>query len=137
MDAIVKEKVYISGAITGVLDYADKFNKAEQELRDMGFDVFNPCNMGIVEGFSWSDYMRKDIAMLMECDYIFPLKGWKKSRGAKIEMKLAKKLGIEVLKLWPKSPRIRTRRGLESLDCTKLDKLLNRSVSGRFLRFWG
>lgn len=99
MDAIVKEKVYISGAITGVLNYADKFNKAEQELRDMGFDVFNPCNMGIVEGFEWADYMKKDIAMLMECDYIYPLKEWKKSRGAKIEMKLAKKLGIEVLKL--------------------------------------
>lgn len=99
MDAIVKEKVYISGAITGVLDYADKFNKAEQELRSLGFDVFNPCNMGIVEGFSWADYMKKDIAMLMECDYIYPLKGWRKSRGAKIEMKLAKKLGIEVLKL--------------------------------------
>ena len=99
MDVGIKEKVYISGAITGVLDYADKFNKAEQELRSMGFDVFNHCNMGIVEGFSWSDYMRKDIAILMECAYIFPLKGWKKSRGAKIEMKLAKKLGIEVLKL--------------------------------------
>lgn len=52
MDVGIKEKVYISGAITGVLDYADKFNKAEQELRSMGFDVFNPCNMGIVEGFS-------------------------------------------------------------------------------------
>ena len=36
MDVGIKEKVYISGAITGVLDYADKFNKAEQELRSNG-----------------------------------------------------------------------------------------------------
>ena len=59
MDAIIKEKVYISGAITGVLDYADKFNKAEQELRSMGFDVFNPCNMGIAfrHGEEWLDQL--------------------------------------------------------------------------------
>lgn len=93
------EKVYICGKITGLLNYADAFNKAEQKLRNMGYAVFNPCNMGIITGWEWVDYMRYDLRMLMQCDYIYPLKNWRKSKGARLEMKIAKKLKIQILKI--------------------------------------
>lgn len=103
MDVEIKEKVYISGKITGLLNYADAFNRAEQSLRNAGYDVYNPCNMCLISGWQWEDYMRYDISRLLECDYIYPLKNWRKSKGARLEMKLAKKLGIKILTLQSES----------------------------------
>ena len=34
---------------------------------------------------------------MLDCDGIYMLKGWKKSRGAKLEHFIALKLGIEIL----------------------------------------
>lgn len=95
----LNEKVYISGRITGVKNYSEPFNEAERKLTTMGFEVFNPCSMGEVDGWQWSDYMKKDLAALMSCNFIYPLKGWRQSRGARLEMKIAKKLNIPVLKI--------------------------------------
>ncbi len=37
--------VYISGPITGVADYMDKFAKAETELGDRNLNVVNPARV--------------------------------------------------------------------------------------------
>jgi hypothetical protein len=41
--------------------------------------------------------MRADIALLLGCDYIYMLRGWELSKGAKLELDVASSCGIEVL----------------------------------------
>lgn len=92
-------KVYISGPITS-LPYYDawmRFEGAEYRLRVAGYDVVNPMRNGLSQDDSWEDHMMEDIKLLMGCDVILMLPGWRKSKGARIEHALAKVLGFEIL----------------------------------------
>ena len=90
-------KVYISGSITKDPDYREHFRIAEEKLRAMGMKVFNPVKFEADPDKSWEDYMRIDIAQLTRCRAIYLLKGWKKSRGARLEYRIAKELGYMVI----------------------------------------
>lgn len=94
-----KPKVYISGPITGrdEKEYKNDFNSTELWLTGLGYDVVNPVSDGIVEGWGWSDYMRRDIKQLCSCDYIYFIKGWKNSKGCCLEYNVAFQLGIKIL----------------------------------------
>ncbi len=92
-------KVYISGPITS-LPYCEawmRFEIAEYKLRGAGYDAVNPMKNGLNQDDSWVDHMREDIKLLMGCDVILMLPGWRKSKGARIEHVLAKVLGFEIL----------------------------------------
>ena len=90
-------KVYISGSITRDPDYREHFKAAEEKLRSMGMKVFNPTKFEADPDKSWENYMRKDLAELTRCRAIYLLKGWKKSRGARLEYRIAKELGYLVI----------------------------------------
>jgi hypothetical protein len=50
---------------------------------------------------AWMDGERQmfldgDLEILSRCDAIFMLKGWRESEGAKAELDLAKRLGLEI-----------------------------------------
>ena len=94
-----KPKVYISGPITGRDEkvYKNDFNSTELWLTGLGYDVVNPVSDGIVEGWGWSDYMRRDIKQLCSCDYIYFIKGWENSKGCCLEYNIAFQLGIKIL----------------------------------------
>ena len=76
--------------------YKNAFFRAEQQLREKGFFVFNPARCEIENG-EWEDYMKFDLKNLLTCDAIFLLRGWKASRGAKLEYDLAKVLKMEII----------------------------------------
>lgn len=93
--------IYISGPITGNPDYKKDFERIENWLLEnmpMTLDVgcVNPAKLDLGENATWEDYMRRDIKLLMDCDAIFMMKGWRKSRGAKIERKIAKMLKMKI-----------------------------------------
>lgn len=93
-------KVYISGGITNAKNYKQHFNNAEKLLRKYFSQVYNPASFSfdcMVKEMSWEDYMKYDLQFLIECNYIYMLKGWFFSKGARLERKIAKKLGIIVL----------------------------------------
>lgn len=92
-------KVYISGPITGIpYDKVEmSFNLAENRLKEEGFEVVNPLNNGLAVSSSWREHMKADIKLLMECDTIYLLKGYKESKGAMIEYDLARILGYDVI----------------------------------------
>ncbi len=92
-------KVYIAGAITGEdwTEVKSKFKKAQRILEEFGaYDVINPCDHQIKEG-TWNDYMKKGLKELLDCDGILALDSWTYSRGAQIEVRLAKDLGLFIL----------------------------------------
>lgn len=95
------QTVYISGKVTGLPFVAAKrkFDDAERKLKSMGYKPINPIKIGEIAGFKWEDYMKRDIQMLCDCSYIYPLDNWKDSKGAKLEMEIAKQLRIPILEI--------------------------------------
>lgn len=91
-------RVYISGPITGVPDgNKAAFKAAAVELEARGHDVVNPAELE-VPGWTWKDYLHHDLKILLKCDAIHMLPGWIKSKGARFEYMVARKLKYEVIK---------------------------------------
>lgn len=94
-----KPKVYISGKISGLSEkvYKNNFNSAELYLTGLGYDAVNPISDGLIPNGTWEDYMRRDIKLLCDCDYIYLIEGWEDSDGASLEKLIADNLGIKEL----------------------------------------
>lgn len=92
-------KVYISGKITGLeyQDAFDNFERAEQEIKDLGGIPVNPMKIKHIENADWVDYMEKDIAELLRCEGIYMLNDWGNSKGARIERAIAIELGLSIV----------------------------------------
>src|SRR5690606_25316501 len=96
----MRKKVYISGKMTGLNDLnVPKFKAAETRLKDNGFLPFNPHNIhpADVSHYSWSDFMRADIKILMDCDIIVVLDDWNDSKVAKVEVWIGIMLGMPII----------------------------------------
>lgn len=94
-----RKKIYISGPISGLrFDKVERaFNDAEIRLQEEGYEVVNPLENGLTKDHSWREHMKADIKLLMECDTIYLLKGYKDSKGAMIEYDLARILGYDII----------------------------------------
>lgn len=92
-------RVYISGPMTGYENLnKDAFYTMEAVLTSMGHSVVNPAHTDVPE-WEWIDYMNYDLMLLKGCDAIYMLNGWQHSKGARIERRYAKRLGIRELVL--------------------------------------
>lgn len=91
------KKIYISGKITENANYKADFEAAESALKIAGLQPVNPAEEHLPDGATWADYMRHDLKLLCDCDAIYMLNGWRESAGAKIEHKLARDIGIEII----------------------------------------
>lgn len=88
IQAMRDNRVYISGPITGIDDYMERFSNAEKELKEQGLSVVNPAKVLSqmpADTTSCDEYMQMSIMMLSMCSYIYMLKGWEKSLGANRE----------------------------------------------------
>ena len=99
------KRIYLSGAMTGLPDWnREAFQEAATYLRNQGARVFNPAfNAPKCEGKPHSVYMLRDLHELTEhrdgrpyYDYLVQLPGWENSRGAQVELIVAKACGLEV-----------------------------------------
>jgi len=103
-NAVVEEvklmaKCYIAGPMTGYpeLNYP-KFAEVAVRLRAMGFEVVSPAELNPLTE-TYANAMKKDIVALVDCDHIYLLDGWEKSKGATLEHHIASVLGIPVIEL--------------------------------------
>lgn len=106
-------KVYLAGPMSGIPDFnAPEFRRVTGHLRDRGIIVLSPVEFDEAEGFDHgagettvpeSDYRaflaRDLIRILSECiDAIVVLDGWEASRGAALEVHVARSLGVPVFR---------------------------------------
>lgn len=92
------KKIYISGKITGIEKEAFELFKAKEiELINRGNIVINPMDLEHNHDRSWNNYMRECLKHLCDCDAIYMLPNYKDSRGANIELELAKVFELEII----------------------------------------
>ncbi|MBQ5343782.1 MAG: DUF4406 domain-containing protein, partial [Acidaminococcaceae bacterium] len=87
---VMKEKTicYISGPITGVEDYWNRFLVAEHMLAEKDLFAINPAG-AFPEGLPYEWYMDVDMKLVDKCESICFLDGYEKSNGAAREAKRA------------------------------------------------
>ena len=89
-------KIYISGPMTGLPDLnVPAFNAAAAELRAKGLDVVNPAELNPNPATSWHERML-GFKALCDCDTLVLLSGWKTSRGAQLELNIARALDMRI-----------------------------------------
>lgn len=94
-----KRVIYLSGPMTGLPEWNfPEFNRVAAKLRALGHTVLNPAEtLGGDTSKPRKFYMRYDIGLLLKCDTIVLLKNWRKSKGALVEVEVAKELELEFL----------------------------------------
>lgn len=91
-------RIYLAGPMTGFEDFNfPAFNKMAAELRARGYAVENPAEHGVVDGADWADYMAYDLTRLGLCGQVAVLPGWENSKGARLEVHIARELGMKVV----------------------------------------
>lgn len=93
------KSVYISGPISCKADgNRESFYAAAVHILESGALPINPHDVCyfLPPGSSWVAYMRANIPALCEADEIYMLRGWWRSRGARLEWIIAKCLGYKV-----------------------------------------
>lgn len=109
----MKLYVYIAGPISGMPEGNEPaFRAAAERLEAAGhvvhvpFDIGawphenEPCPTGYTaeRGHSSACWLRGDLVrMLLDCDAIYCLRGWERSRGASLEHRVAVECGLTVL----------------------------------------
>lgn len=90
--------VFISGRVSGIkYENAKKnFRKAEKLMELQGLYPVNPLKL-CKQDWSWLRCMIVCLWHLAKCDNVYFMRNYKKSRGARIEYKVAKWLGKTII----------------------------------------
>jgi hypothetical protein len=98
---------YIAGPMSGLhaLNFKNFFYW-QVALENSGYKIINPAEIDTVnwlrDGYDpsksyWEECLKVDLELIeSDADFIFVLDGWEDSKGAKLEIKKAKALGLEV-----------------------------------------
>lgn len=93
-----KKRIYISGPITGVRDFKERFEEAARSLEAQGYEYINPAKLAeAIPGAAYCQYMALDMTMLGWADGVLFLPGARRSYGCRREYELAQKLGKEII----------------------------------------
>ena len=104
-------KLYLSGPMSGLPQCNfPAFHAATQELRDSGFEVWSPAERDTIEdGFdplrgdarpaqlTYAHFMKRDLPAVCDSDAVAVLPGWERSKGACLEVHVAREIGIPVV----------------------------------------
>ena len=107
-------KIYISGPITGTEGYMEIFARAEEKLHAEGYIVVNPARINAQlpkHATSHEEYMRVSLVLLEMCDAVLMLKGWRESRGCRMELEYACEHGITITFEGGKDGKVETGKG--------------------------
>lgn len=100
-------RLYIAGPMSGIPEHNfPAFKQAAHRLRRMGHEVVSPVEMDEADGFDgktepdtdpgsnrWAEFLARDIIVVVGVDGIVVIDGWENSRGAALEVHVARELG--------------------------------------------
>jgi hypothetical protein len=90
------KRLYVSGPMSGYPDSNyPAFYLAADMLQGYGYETVNPADVG-AEGGQYTDLLKKDILLLLDCEGVAVLEGWWASRGAQAEVGIAGIIGLPV-----------------------------------------
>lgn len=96
-----KLTAYLSGPMSGHEDLNEPlFREWEEKLKQLGYHVIVPHDIPAHNGGDgvWEMHMRSDLIHLLgSADFVVTLDGWSGSKGACIEVQLARSLHIPVV----------------------------------------
>lgn len=84
----MSKRLYLSGPITGVDDYFERFQRAFLALEEAGYNVINPAPLYQVmpDDATYEEYMQICMDLLDMADVIVQMPGWEKSCGCNREL---------------------------------------------------
>lgn len=92
-------RLYLAGPMTGLPEKNyPAFHAEAARLRALGYDIASPAEVNVVDGLPWLDYMLVDIPLMLTCQGIALLPGWEQSKGARLEVHIARELGLTILR---------------------------------------
>ena len=90
-------RVYVAGPVTGVPELnRPAFEEAAGRIVGAGHTAIVP-HWFVPADASWQDAMRTSLDLLAACEVVALLDGWERSRGAKLEARVAYELGMPVM----------------------------------------
>lgn len=94
----MNNKTYLCGKVTGLpwTQVKAKFKRLENKAFRKGLDPVNPIIQSD-KNATWEQEMKRCIALMCGCDHMMVASDWQRSEGAKLEVELAKKLGINII----------------------------------------
>lgn len=105
MGAVQPTRVYLAGPMRGLPSFNfPAFDEATSTLREQGFEVWSPAERDREEGFdpdrdeakTLAYYMAFDLKAVCESDAIVVLPGWQRSKGATLELHVARECEIPI-----------------------------------------
>lgn len=98
-EAPKKPRIYISGPISGhnIEERRKAFKEIQKQLQAQDYEPVNPMENGLPAEATTREHMKRDIELLMTCDYIYMMRQWTHSKGCKVEFDVATSIGLPVL----------------------------------------
>lgn len=95
------KRIYLSGPITGIADYHQRFEWAKSRLEAAGhYDIVNPAELDkVIQRGSYEEYMKICLMLIDGCTDMVMLPGWESSLGANREYGYAKALLMPIHRL--------------------------------------
>ena len=97
-EAPKKPRIYISGPISGhnIEERRKAFKEIQKHLEAQDYEPVNPMKNGLPAEATTHEHMKRDIELLMTCDYIYMMRRWTHSKGCKVEFDVATAIGLPV-----------------------------------------
>ena len=94
----MNKRIFISGPISGVEDYKERFAEKAGAIWNAGDVPFDPSLIELSPDATQADYLLECLEELVKCDAICFLPGAKKSKGSLIEREFARYANIPEVK---------------------------------------
>lgn len=86
---------YIAGGITGITNFVELFDQAKAEVSKLSLVPISPLDL--ITSEDYDECMKVDLTVMMRCSNVYALNNWRTSKGANLELLIAKFLHLNII----------------------------------------